>query len=307
MLREKSEDLVVSCFAIVYRKLKWHSRGMSAKNHSRFAKMRRALTSIPTADLLAAILVVATIATIAVTLIGERRAPENAPLIWIVFKSVIVIAVILVVLLVIKTRLEYRRRTYNPSLAFEFDKMFNSLEDARSEAAKVCKSLLAVPGQSRNWEAIPEGDRVKVEPVLDFLEDLGFYLEGDQFSDEVIHHHFFHWIRGWYSNLESYVQYYREVRNQMAAYGHIKVLYARVSEIEKRHEKPQLWLATDQEKLAFLKEECDDKEIKLGMTIAEVENILGPPATKIDLGEKVLYKYKDMTVEFHDGKVTDVR
>jgi len=25
------------------------------------------------------------------------------------------------------------------------------------------------------------------------------------------------------------------------------------------------------------------------------------------LGEKVLYKYKDMTVEFRDGKVTDVR
>jgi hypothetical protein len=51
----------------------------------------------------------------------------------------------------------------------------------------------------------------------------------------------------------------------------------------------------------------EPKEIKLGMTIADVENIMGPPATKVDLGEKVLYKYKDMTVEFHGGKVTDVR
>lgn len=50
----------------------------------------------------------------------------------------------------------------------------------------------------------------------------------------------------------------------------------------------------------------EPKEIKLGMTIADVENILGPPVTKVDLGEKVLYKYKDMTVEFHDGKVVDV-
>jgi hypothetical protein len=49
------------------------------------------------------------------------------------------------------------------------------------------------------------------------------------------------------------------------------------------------------------------KELKLGMTAADVEKILGPPLTKVDLGEKVLYKYKDMTVEFHDGKVTDVR
>jgi hypothetical protein len=49
------------------------------------------------------------------------------------------------------------------------------------------------------------------------------------------------------------------------------------------------------------------KEVKLGMTPADVEAVMGPPITKADLGEKVLYKYKDMTVEFHNGKVTDVR
>lgn len=49
------------------------------------------------------------------------------------------------------------------------------------------------------------------------------------------------------------------------------------------------------------------KEVKLGMTPAEVEAALGLPETKVDLGGKVLYKYKNMTVEFHDGKVTDVR
>lgn len=49
------------------------------------------------------------------------------------------------------------------------------------------------------------------------------------------------------------------------------------------------------------------KEIKLGMTLAEVEAVMGPPQTKVELGEKVLSKYKDMTVEFHDGKVSDVK
>ena len=48
-------------------------------------------------------------------------------------------------------------------------------------------------------------------------------------------------------------------------------------------------------------------QVKAGMTFAEVEQALGVPQTRVDLGEKVLYKYKDMTVEFHDGKVTDVR
>jgi hypothetical protein len=49
------------------------------------------------------------------------------------------------------------------------------------------------------------------------------------------------------------------------------------------------------------------KEVKLGMSFAEVEAALGLPQTRVDLGEKVLYKYKDMTVEFHNGKVTDVK
>ena len=49
------------------------------------------------------------------------------------------------------------------------------------------------------------------------------------------------------------------------------------------------------------------KEVKLGMSFAEVEAALGPPQTRADLGDKVLYKYKDMTVEFHDGRVTDVK
>ncbi len=49
------------------------------------------------------------------------------------------------------------------------------------------------------------------------------------------------------------------------------------------------------------------RRVRLRQVRAGVEAALGPPTTKVDLGEKVLYKYKDMTVEFHDGKVTDVR
>jgi hypothetical protein len=48
-------------------------------------------------------------------------------------------------------------------------------------------------------------------------------------------------------------------------------------------------------------------KLKPGMSFADVESAVGVPQTRIDLGEKILYKYKDMTVEFHDGKVTDVR
>jgi hypothetical protein len=49
------------------------------------------------------------------------------------------------------------------------------------------------------------------------------------------------------------------------------------------------------------------KQVKLGMTAAEVESVLGVPETRADLGEKMLYKYSNMTVEFTSGKVSDVR
>jgi len=42
------------------------------------------------------------------------------------------------------------------------------------------------------------------------VEDMGFYLNGDVFSEEMAHHNFFHWIRGWYSVLKSYIEVYQE-------------------------------------------------------------------------------------------------
>jgi hypothetical protein len=39
----------------------------------------------------------------------------------------------------------------------------------------------------------------------------------------------------------------------------------------------------------------------------KVEAAIGIPETRADLGEKLLYKYKSMTVEFRNGKVIDVR
>ncbi|MGA2630980.1 MAG: restriction endonuclease [Terriglobia bacterium] len=43
------------------------------------------------------------------------------------------------------------------------------------------------------------------------------------------------------------------------------------------------------------------------VTVAQAESALGPPESRVGLGENVLYNYADLTVEFHDGKVADVR
>jgi hypothetical protein len=63
----------------------------------------------------------------------------------------------------------------------------------------------------------------------------------------------------------------------------------------------------ERDKLGNTASMVEVKQVKLGMSFAEVEQVLGVPATRIDLNTKVLYKYKDMTIEFQNGKVSDVR
>ena len=42
-------------------------------------------------------------------------------------------------------------------------------------------------------------------------------------------------------------------------------------------------------------------------TIADVESIFGTPSSKETFGKKLIYKYQDMTVEFVNGRVSDIK
>ena len=64
---------------------------------------------------------------------------------------------------------------------------------------------------------------------------------------------------------------------------------------------------TEEEAKVFRNSLITVPEIKLGMTIADVESIFGIPLRKATLGEKVIYKYEDMAVEFFGGTVSDVQ
>jgi len=47
-------------------------------------------------------------------------------------------------------------------------------------------------------------------------------------------------------------------------------------------------------------------EIKVGMTIEEVEKLLGKPKAKAVVGNKVKYKYDDWKITFEDGKIIEI-
>ncbi len=54
----------------------------------------------------------------------------------------------------------------------------------------------------------------------------------------------------------------------------------------------------------------DDSDEDTGdgsQTIADVESIFGSPTSKETFGEKVIYQYQDMTVEFVNGRVSDIK
>ena len=62
-----------------------------------------------------------------------------------------------------------------------------------------------------------------------------------------------------------------------------------------------------EEARAFAESFPDTQEIRLGMTMEEVESVFGKPERKALLGERTLYKYEDIVIEFLDGKVSDVQ
>lgn len=61
------------------------------------------------------------------------------------------------------------------------------------------------------------------------------------------------------------------------------------------------------EAVAFSKQLTAPREIKIGMSISEVEATLGAPLTILRLSDKTVYKYKDLAVEFTNGKVSDIK
>lgn len=221
---------------------------VNPKFYGHISRFNRGVRSIPVADLLMVILIVATILTVP-TLAGGNFLLKF-------------ILVVMVIVLIVKTAVEYRHKKYDFELVFIFDEAFEKLIPQRKDAANVCKKYLDLKsqkGEIEKWGEIESKEREKVEPVLDFFEDVGFYLHGNQISDEVAHHHYYHWLLGYWSNLESYIQFYHkhDPNGEPSAYVWIEPLFERLSEIEKKLPMPKTFLKSNSDKMDFLDEESD--------------------------------------------------
>lgn len=156
---------------------------------------------------------------------NDKSAPDIAP----GFSWVLLIAAIIgVVLLLMEWQAEYRRRTYDPKWALKFQDDFLSEEmlEIRSMAAKALKQI-------RENETKPqskEHSSPEIDEVLDFFEDLGFYMKGDQITPEVTYHAFYFWIRGYYSAAREYINC--KQKKQPAQWASIKGLFETMDAVE---------------------------------------------------------------------------
>lgn len=226
------------------------------------ARRGRWLSSLPIGDVIAALAALATVATVGASIVGGN-AKDN---LMIYFAVSLVVAFLCLpvfcTMVWVKTNTECKRRKFDPASIAFLQTAFDQLETdgKRNCAAAVCLKFFNLEGEEKDrWKKIPRLEREEVEPVLDFFEDAGYFLNGDVFSDELAHHNYFHWIRGWYSVLKGYIEFYQEEKDgedEKTTYCWIESLYQRTAEIEKEGtEKPKLWLTKLEDKQEFLESE----------------------------------------------------
>lgn len=144
---------------------------------------------------------------------------------------------------------EYQRRTYDPAIIFRFDDRFGSqdMRVARANAARILKSN---QGKLRDTNPAFAG----IDDVLDFFDDLGFYVRGHQLTPEVTHHTFFHWIRGYYVAARDYIEVAQ--REEPLQWENIRELYETMGEIEaERTGRRETRAPTNSQITTFLDEE----------------------------------------------------
>ena len=155
------------------------------------------------------------------------------------------------IFIIMQTYLEYQRREHDPTWALKYQDVFNSRDfrKKRSRAAKAIIQQLENPKDEFSDE---------VDPILDFFEDLGFYCKGGQISPEVIHHHFYEWIRPYLQATDSYI--HEEQKEEPTAWEHLAYLQDVVDELEssKLHKRQEQLRLSRSDLMDFMESESQE-------------------------------------------------
>jgi len=109
--------------------------------------------------------------------------------------------VLWIVLLAFQMAAEYWRRTYDPTLMTKLDEKFDG-EEMRRTRSKAAQALKDDHARLASDEYVSS----TIDDILDFFEEVGFFMQGDQITPEVAHHAFHYWVRGYYSAAKKYLE-----------------------------------------------------------------------------------------------------
>jgi hypothetical protein len=137
--------------------------------------------------------------------------------------TLIVALLFIFAFIIFQTFLRYQRVAYDPKYGLKYQKLFDS-SDMRKVRAKAAQSLKAHIADTKS-----EIDEC-VDKVLDMFEDLAFYRKGMHITNEVIHHHFYEWIRGYMQAAEQYIK--DKQKDQEPWWEELKDLKPKIDAIE---------------------------------------------------------------------------
>lgn len=158
----------------------------------------------------------------------------------------------------VQTRFGYVRRTHDPTWALKYQEMWDAPDTCRrrSIAAGILEDLRCELSNLSKHEGALAG----IDDAIDVLEDVGFYVLGDQISPEAAHHHFYYWIQGYWCCAHDYIRAIRTHR-EPARWQNMEPLFDITSQVELerargRLTRDKLWLSDDQ-KAQFVAGEKD--------------------------------------------------
>ncbi len=126
--------------------------------------------------------------------------------------------IISILLIGMQIRVAWRKKTYDPTWVIKYNDSFwiESFQDARSKAATALSKH--------------SDDFSRVDMVIGFFDDLGFYESGDQMSAEAIHQHFYYYLRGYY---QAAIDRIKELRGkEPAVWEYVEEIFLKTSTIE---------------------------------------------------------------------------
>jgi hypothetical protein len=161
---------------------------------------------------------------------GLAIATSSAKTLGLNAESIWSLLAALIILLLFQMFAEYRKRTYDPTLALRFLEEFDGdeMHSLRAAAAQTLKGDVAGRGANVPYPS-------ELDDVIDFFETIAFYMQGDQITPETAHHAFYYWIRGYYYATEGYL---KDARSQEpSTWEYVKLLFDMTSEIERHRAK----------------------------------------------------------------------